>query len=43
MKITATDQAIDELSLDDLSARELSREEIIAAAEAAAYSEKEAI
>jgi ribonuclease-3 len=43
LKVTATEQAIDELSLDDLSARELSREEIIAAAEAAAYSEKEAI
>ena len=43
LKVTATEQAIDELSLDDLSAKELSREEIIAAAEAAAYSEKEAI
>ncbi len=35
--ISAAEQAVDELSLDDVSAKELSREEIIAAAEAAAY------
>lgn len=38
--ISATEQAVDELSLDDLTAKELSREDIIAAAEAAAYAEK---
>jgi ribonuclease-3 len=37
--ISAAEQAVDELSLDDVSAKELSREEIIAAAEAAAYAE----
>ena len=37
--MSAAEQAVDELSLDDVSAKELSREEIIAAAEAAAYSE----
>ena len=43
MKVIAAEQAIDELSLDDVSAKELSREDIIAAAEAAAYSEKEGV
>ena len=37
--ISAAEQAVDELSLDDVSAKELSREDIIAAAEAAAYAE----
>ena len=37
--MSAAEQAVDELSLDDVSAKELSREEIIAAAEAAAYAE----
>ena len=37
--ISAAEQAVDELSLDDVSAKELSREEIIAVAEAAAYAE----
>jgi ribonuclease-3 len=37
--ISAAEQAVDELSLDDVSAKEVSREEIIAAAEAAAYAE----
>lgn len=37
--ISAVEQAVDELSLDDVSAKELSREDIIAAAEAAAYAE----
>ena len=37
--ISAAEQAVDELSLDDVSAKELSREEIIATAEAAAYAE----
>ena len=38
--ISAAEQAVDELSLDDVTAKELSREDIIAAAEAAAYAEK---
>ena len=38
--VSAVEQAVDELSLDDVTAKELSREDIIAAAEAAAYAEK---
>jgi ribonuclease-3 len=38
--VSAVEQAVDDLSLDDVTARELSREDIIAAAEAAAYAEK---
>lgn len=38
--ISAAEQAVDELSLDDVTAKELSREDIIAAAEAAAYAEQ---
>ncbi len=40
LKVLEAEKAVDELNLDDVTAREPSREDIIAAAEAAAYAEK---